>query len=311
MSIPSTSLFPTGFDADENLYMVHDALRLQLSVDYNPGDTTISVQGDPAVLARWPQQGLLTMTEQCSDVALRALSCFYTGVDTVNNQFTGIEVHPDFVDSPKPKRITDVTLNVIKDHHNNLCNALMACQGFTGIEGTTDTAPFGSTLEGRINFLRKIVLRPYAWFAADKRTGIVPFDVTFENLSFRQGTDTLDGPITATWDFGDNTSSQALTTVTKTYINPGLYDVTLTITNAHGQDICKFQQFIQARLQAPNPAVVDIIQTAGQIVTAGSPVSGPYEVFPRIRSPINTLINLEVHLGENLATQITAMAENY
>ena len=98
-------------------------------------------------------------------------------------------------------------MNVMASHHNHLKEALIAVETFIGIEGTEDTVPFGETLEGRINFLRRLVLQPKAWFTVNKRAGIVPLEVEFTELAFRLGTDGVDGPITITWDFGDQTTS--------------------------------------------------------------------------------------------------------
>ncbi|MGC5231082.1 hypothetical protein, partial [Klebsiella pneumoniae] len=73
-------------------------------------------------------------------------------------------------------------------HHNNLKDALIAIEEFIGIKGTVDVKPLGPTMEGRINFLRRLVLRPRAWFSVNRRVGIVPLAVEFTNLSFRNPT---------------------------------------------------------------------------------------------------------------------------
>ena len=154
--LPEVSNFPDSFDSNENLYLVHDSLRLRLAEDYNPGDTTITVEGDPDVFLQFPNTGILTLTEQCSDIEERAISFYYTGKGT--NTFTGLSLLPTFPDVVKPKRITNVTQNVMASHHNALKDALIAIENFVGVKGTIDTRPLGETMEGRINFLRKLVL---------------------------------------------------------------------------------------------------------------------------------------------------------
>ena len=37
------SNYPYDFDNNQNLYVVHDYLRLKLAEDYNPGDVRITV----------------------------------------------------------------------------------------------------------------------------------------------------------------------------------------------------------------------------------------------------------------------------
>jgi PKD repeat protein len=323
----TTSNYPDSFDTDDNLLLVHDALRLRLAEDYNPGDTEIIVEGDALILSRWPTIGVLTLTEQCSDVEDRGISFDYNGVDTTTGTIQNLVLQEGFPDLLKPKQRTNVTVNVSAKHHNNIKDAIIAIQTFLGPIGTEDSAPFGETLEGRTNFLRKVALVPKAWFTADKRIGIVPLEVEFKNMSFRLGTDGTTGNVRVQWDFGDNTSSQPSQisvieetsdvpddadnvyvwdtdsgSIKKTYLRPGIYDVTLTVSNDFGSDTCVFPNFIQARIAAPDPAVIKFIEGEGQQVTPGDPINGPYEVLPKIRSPINTLISLEVPPGENPAT---------
>ena len=187
--IPTAPLYPNDFDSDTNLYLVRDGLRLRLAEDYNPGDTSISVDPDLITLSRFPTSGQITLTEQCSDVKERAISFSYNGVDLVNAKLLGLELLPGFTDVVKAKRITHVTQNVMASQHNNIKDTIIAIQEFMGVEGTVDQEPFGETLEGRTNFLRKLVLTPRAWFSVDKRVGLVPFTVEFTDKSFRLGTD--------------------------------------------------------------------------------------------------------------------------
>ncbi len=326
--IPTSPLYPNEFDSNENLYEVQDALRMRLSEDYNPGDTSISVESDFLTISRWPDTGLLTLTEQCSDLQNRAISFYYSNIDRTNNVISGLEIMPGFPDTIKPKRITSVTINVMAEHHKNIKSALIAIQEFCGTKGTIDKEPLGSTMEGRINFLRSLVLKPKAWFSSDKTTGNVPLEVEFENLSFRLGTDGTSENITVTYDFGDHTDSSISITniisadsmapdspidvlvrdtdsgkIKKIYHQPGPKDVKLTVENDFGSDVVIFKNYINARVKAPDSAIVRFIEnTSTQQSTAGVPPNGPFETPPRIRSPINTLIQIEVDSGENPST---------
>lgn len=328
MNIPTSSNYPTEFDSENNLFVVHDSLRLRLAEDYTPGDKSIKVEGDFLSVARWPETGLLTLTEQCSDLEDRAISFYYSSIDRTALTISGLELLPEFTDSVKPKRLTNVTVNVMDKHHNHAKNALIALQEFAGEEGTTDNEPFGPTLEGRINFLRNTVLKPKAWFTATNRIGNVPLEVEFNNLSFRLATDGSDEDVIIEYDFGDHTNSTISLVshisadslvpdsavdllirdtdggkIKKVYHQPGMYGVKLTVTNKFGSDIVYFPDYINARVKAPNAAIVRFVEnTSSQEATAGVPPNGPFDTPPMIRSPINTLIQIEVETGENVST---------
>ncbi len=326
MTIPSTSDYPALIDTDDNLFQVHDSLRVRLANDYNPGDARITVIGDPAVFARFPATGLITLTEQCSDIDLRALSFYYSEINYIEFTISGLEILPDFVgkDSVKPKNITNVTQNVMSKHHNAIKDAVISIENFIGIKDTTDIRPLGETMEGRINYLRKLVLSPKAYFTNDKKIGLVPLTVSFSDLSFRLGTDGTTGPITYLWDFGDNTVSNisSISTIsttsnvpscienvyvqdldgggiTKTYCTPGVYDVTLTVTNKYGTDSITLPNLINARLPAPDPAIINLIPTASQALLSGGNFTGDDYNPPVLRAPINSLVTITIPSGSN------------
>jgi len=325
MVIPIASNYPTSFDSQADLYEVHDALRLTLANDYNPGDTTIYWSGDTTVAATFPATGIITLTEQCSDIDKRAISFYYSNINLATSTFTGLEILPEFNDVPKPALITDITMNVMAIHHNTLKEAIIAIENFVGVKGTLDIQPYGATMEGRINFLRKLVLVPRAWFATNIRIGLVPLEVEFQDLSFYLATDGQTGPITYLWDFGDNTASSIslISTISvidvvptnatnvlvddlnggsllKTYMSPGIYDVTLTVSNNFGSNTVTFPQLIHARVAAPGEATIEVTPGASQFIeVAGVPTGGPYTITPVIRSPVNTLIAIEVPQGQN------------
>lgn len=332
MTIPTefqSSKYPDEFDSNANLFLAHDSLRVTLAEDYNPTSSTkVIVDGDTSL---FPENGIITLTEQCSDVEKRAISFYYKS--KTSNSFDELTVLEGFENTIiRPKKATVVTQNVMATHHNSLKDALIAIEEFVGVKGTTDKQPFGPTMEGRINFLRKLVLSPRAWFTADKRIGLVPLEVTFTNESFRLG----DGDVVITWDFGDANSSIPISnlstisvtslipisttdvrvvdldggTVVKTYTEPNFYTVTLTIENEFGSDTVVFEDFINARIKAPIEAIVVFIPRADQTYTPGVPSGGPYTTSkPKIRSKTNQFIDMEIPAGIHGTTLRTYAGE--
>ena len=329
MTIPSVSNFPTSIDTDDNLFLVHDSLRVKLSQDYNPGDTSIAIYGDATIINRFPDTGIITLTEQCSDAEVRALSFYYGSRTSIS--FDNLELLPGFIDVAKPKDITNITQNVMAQHHNAIKNALINIQQTAGKKGQTAQFPLTGTMEERINYLRSIALVPKAWFSANKLIGLIPFEVQFKDLSFRLGTDGTSGTISYVWDFGDNTSSVISSisttegpisqdnvlvqdldggTITKVYTRPGIYDVSLTVTNDFGTDTVVFPQFVNARVAAPETAVINFNVRAGQtLIVNGIPSGGPYTTTPVLRTPINTFVDAEVPAGINPNTGLTYAGE--
>jgi PKD repeat protein len=328
--IPSGSNYPQELDTNQNMFHVKDALRVVLAEDYNPGDTIITVVGDETTMRLFDDTGIITLTEQCSDPALRAIS-FYYGKRTLTT-FEELEILPQFTDSVKPKDITNVTQNVMAEHHNSLKDALIAIENFVGKKGETTTKPLTGTMEQRINYLRNLVLAPKAWFTVDQTLGLAPLTVTFQDQSFRLGTDGTSHSLTYLWDFGDNVGPSIITineptavppsttnvlvydtdggSIQKTY-NAGTYDVTLTVTNDFGSDTVTFPNLITARLPAPDYATIEFTPRSGQILTSGSPVDGPYtETSPKIRSVTNTLISLYIPDSINPNTGNTDAGES-
>lgn len=200
------SNYPKNFDTNSNLYEVHDYLRAQLAEDYTPGDSSIYVYGDSEILSRFSDSdgGILTLTDQCDDVEKRAISFVYSTKTTVSSNliyFSGIELLPGFVDVPKYKEITNVTQNVMAEHHNALKDAIINVEKFIGIKDEVARLPLEGTMEQRTNYLRYLVLAPKAWFSVGKKIGLKPSNVTFNDLSFRLGTDGTSRGINYTWTF--------------------------------------------------------------------------------------------------------------
>jgi PKD repeat protein len=70
---------------------------------------------------------------------------------------------------------------------------------------------------------------PTADFSATPTSGNAALDVTFTNLSSGNFT-------TCAWDFGDNGTSAVCAPPTHTYVTPGVYTVTLTVSGSGGTD---------------------------------------------------------------------------
>jgi len=327
--IPSPTNYPSSLDTDDNLFLVHDSLRVRLLNDYNPGDKVIYIEDESAekeMMSRFPPTGIITLTEQCSEIDKRAISFYYSS--RTENTFEGLELLPEFEDFIKPKKITNVTMNVMDKHHNHLKDALIAIETFLGIKDQTDLIPFGPTITGRINFIKKLALKPRAWFSVDRRMGIIPFCVTFKEESLRVDENTI-----FIWDFGDHTTSTisvcppsgdcflSTTTpdygvvsvtdsatemtnvrfrdldggeITKCYETPGIYDVTLTVINENGEDVVVFDELITAKIQAPEKAIININNKSNQILYEGVISNDGYDTPPKIRSSISDFIDLEV-----------------
>lgn len=325
MTIPTASNFPEDFDNDNNLFLVHDALRVQLAEDYIPGNKSIVILGDNT---NFPNTGIITLTEQNSDIDERAIS-FYYGSKT-ETTFDELEILSEFEDVYKPKNITNITLNVVSAHHNNIKDSIIAIERFLGVKGDIASSADRSlllsldganeTIEGRLNYLKKLVLTPRAWFSANKNIGLIPLEVEFTDLSFRLGK----GEVQYIWDFGDqddisNASTISVTSevplgqdnvivydldggkIKKTYSKPGKFDVKLTVINENGQDTVEFKDLINARVQSPSEAIINFIPRSGiQILTPGDPIGGPFITVPKLKSPVNTLIDMEIEdNGEN------------
>lgn len=325
MTIPTASNFPVELDTNQNLYQVNDALRVRLIEDYNPGDTIITVLGDEATMRLFDETGIITLTDQCNDPEYRAIS-FYYGLRTLTT-FEQLEILPGFKDASKPKELTNVTQNVMAVHHNALKDSLIAIENFAGKKNETPIGPLKGTMEQRVNYLRNMALVPKAWFRVNKNIGLAPLTVEFEDQSFRLANDGASQNIQYLWDFGDNTGPSVITIeeenevpsyisnvlvsdpsggkIIKTYTQPGIYDVTLTVTNEFGSDSVTFQELVTARFPAPDLAIVEFIQRAGQIVTPGSPTGGPYTTFPKIRTPANSIVDITINEGINSYTDKT------
>jgi len=295
--------FPDAIDNDLTLFAVKDSLRLTLAADYNVGDKSISVEDNQAIMSLFPSAGIITLVENCSEPEKRAISFYYTSRTTVT--FDGLSLLEDFIDSYKPKNVTNVVQNVMAEHHNALKNAVLAIQNYIGLKGDTATVPLRGTVGERLNYLQSVAYSPKAWFTADTTLGIIPLTVNFTDESFRLGKILNNNNITFVWDFGDSTASVISYTemsnsgnATHVYQRPGIFDVTLKVTNKFSNDTLKLPGLVNARYPAPDFAVIDYIL-------------GSFQIFlnDQIKSPNNIEIELLIPTGINPLTGRTYSGE--
>lgn len=276
------SNFPNAFDSDSNLFLVQDALKLLLMHDYHPGQKTLYVEGNKEIFDKFPETGILTLIDQVSHKSQRSVSFYYGGKNKM--MFTGLELMSGQKDCFKPAIETSVTQNVMAIHRNVLKDAILAIEKFLGTKNIVDLEPFGPTIMGRLNYLRKIILSPRAWFTASTNMGMAPMNITF----IAEGA-ANDGGITSyEWDFGDGTNqTTSEPQVEKVYNNPGHYDVTLKITNDFGSDTVSFPKMITIKAQSPDKAIIEFMPSENQILSNGV-----------LRTSANQFINLQVKEGK-------------
>lgn len=301
--IPNPTNFPNSLDTDDNLFLVHDSLRVRLLENYNPGDKIIFIEGNEEIISRFPPTGIITLTEQCSEIDKRAISLYYGS--RTQNSFDNLEILPEFEDVTKPKKITNVTMNVLDKHHNHLKDALIAVQTFLGTKGQKDQTPFGETISGRINFIKNLVFQPRAWFNISNTKGLVPLKILIKEDSFRKG----EGNVSYVWQIKNSNEIEWITIYPEeeeesghfsyTFDNPGLYDIRLTVRNDYGEDTVTFEKSVNAKIQAPKEATINLIPKLTQNYTEGAPIGGPYDSYPKIRSATNTFIDINIENGEN------------
>jgi PKD repeat protein len=287
--IPSPK-FPESLDNSETLFLARDALRVRLAQDYIPGDKTLYIDDTESIMSEFPNSGIITLTEQCSEPTLRAVAFYYSSKTA--NTFENIELLPEFTDVSKSKDITNVTLNVVAKYHNNIKDALIQIEQYLGVKGTEDT----ETLVGRINRLKNKAYYPKPWFSVNATLGLFPLTVTFKNECFGYGPEA-----TFLWDFGDSdTSTSSELEVEKTYTEPGKYTVSLTVTNDYGTETCTFEDLIFARAEAPHEAIIEFAEKPNQIITEAT-FDGDGNILtpPKIRAKINDFIDLSIPSGTN------------
>lgn len=306
MTVPKTQ-YPRAVDTDNELFLVHDSLRLTLAEDWNPGDNYCIVYENDEVMSRFPPTGTITLVEQCSDIKRRAVGFYYSS--RTSTSFEGLEVLDGYEHlHVKPKDYTHVVQSVCNLHHDNLKDALLAIEHFFGLKGTVSKTAGEGTVVERMNLLKSIAFSPRAWFTASPTMGLSPLSVTFTNQCIRVGPKRT----IYTWHLGDDTKEvyeidgkkgQDLVhePFTHVYAEPGRYTVSLKAENEYGRDKVSFPGMIVVRTVAPQNAMVEFVPKRGQVlIRAGLPERGPYSTqTPIIRTPANVPIKLTIKHGEN------------
>ncbi|MGB4234549.1 MAG: PKD domain-containing protein [Methanoregulaceae archaeon] len=104
----------------------------------------------------------------------------------------------------------------------------------------TVTNAGGSDSETKAAYIRvSDVLLPVADFTASPRDGIEDLTVQFRDTS-------INSPTSWSWNFGDGSTSNLQSPI-HTYTTPGWYDVTLTVSNAQGQNSLTWNNCIYVR----------------------------------------------------------------
>jgi PKD repeat protein len=78
---------------------------------------------------------------------------------------------------------------------------------------------------------------PVADFSVNVTSGNAPLKVLFTDNS-------TESPTSWFWDFGNGINSKHAINATHTFTKPGVYDITLTVTNTAGSDTMKKTEYI-------------------------------------------------------------------
>lgn len=279
MTIPQGSNYPAALDNDANLYLVRDALTVPLGFDYYPGHTSVLADGD---ISRFPSSGIITLVDQHNSPKERSISLYYGS--RTNREFKDLELLADSIDCMKPKKITVITLQAMANHREALKDAILAIEQFLGVKHNTETEPKVGSVFGRLNFMKKILFSPKAWFEVDRAMGAAPFTTKF--VFTGSGNVGPVGTVTYEWKFNDEETSTVDPFVEKTFLNPGNYTISLTVKNYYGEDTVTFVDMVKIKGQAPEQANVKFLPYQNQIHID--------DIIPKIRTPINQPVMVEI-----------------
>ncbi len=98
---------------------------------------------------------------------------------------------------------------------------------------------------------------PVANFSATPTSGYTPLTVLFTDTS------TSGKPTSWYWDFGDGTNSKNAQTATHTFTKLGIYNITLTVANAAGNNTVKKSGYINVKVLKPPVAAFTANVTSG------------------------------------------------
>ena len=134
--------------------------------------------------------------------------------------------------------------------------AEMLGAGLTGLGGAPNAADM-------TEFFTSTTSPPVAALTVTPQTGTVPLQVTADSSG---STDPNGGIVSWVIDFGDGTTASA-ETATTTYVNPGTYTVTLTITDKIGLTASTSKTVI---VQTPTAASVAVSPTSVTLASGGT-----------------------------------------
>ena len=269
-----TSNYPNQFDNDENLYLVYDALKIPLGIDYYPGNDSVLADGD---ISKFPPSGIITLVDQHNSPRERAISLYYES--RTNREFKNLNLLSDSIDCFKPKKITYITLQAMANHREALKDAIISIEEFLGTKHETEV----ETIFGRLNFLKKVLFAPKAWFEIEKSTGVAPFTVNFTFTG--SGDSGPIGDVIYTWKINDEEVSTTESTFEKIILTPGNYTASLKIKNEYGEDTVTFIDVIKVKGQAPEEISIKFLPFGNQIHID--------DIIPKIRTPINQPVLIE------------------
>ncbi len=283
------SRYPENFDGDDNLYLVGDKLQVPLGFDYYPGHDAIVADGD--ISNKFPPSGIITLVDQCSTPKERAISLRYGS--RTKREFLDLELLPDSVNCFKPKKITTITMQVMADHREALKDAIFSIEKYLGTKHQVDDLPKGDTIFGRINFLRKVVFSPKAWFEIENTTGVAPFTTRF--VFSGTGNTGPVGDISYTWKFNDEEYTTTQPVIERTFLSPGNYTISLTMRNHYGEDTVTFVNAVKVKDHAPEPLAIKFVPNESQML-----------VDNKLRTPVNQPVSVELIKSEkDLVTSYT------
>ena len=215
-------LYPEkGYDGPETLFSVRNDSVSRLSADWNPKDSVLLIDHPELFDANG---GFCTVYVPFDSipVELRTTTYSYTGVSELG--LTGVSaLNNKEIARPTGAKIVG---NIMAGHRNALVGAVFNLEKLIGNLGTEDE----STLEWFTHLLDVNVKPPKPFFSI--RPSGRGFSYTrfhFKDLSTRIKPDSW------LWNFGDGSTSTEQNPV-HVYGKPGIYDVSLKVSNAYGEN---------------------------------------------------------------------------
>lgn len=205
-----------------------------------PNDVEVCLGADIVLTATNPDGAIITWDNGVTDGVPFSGATAGTTVYTVTGDLNGCTITDQVTVTVNPLPTVDagpdqtvcegesITLSgsgaLNYQWDNGVVNGTAFAPGSSGTYTVVGTDGNGCVNADQVDVI--VEPAPAVNFAGDELFGCAPHTVTYTNSS----------PIgtNCTWNFGDGTSMQGCGSVTHTYENSGLYDVTLTVENAAG-----------------------------------------------------------------------------